>query len=117
MLRVMPETRGRGTGSTALTPEDGAKCARCPLVESRKLESRVRGNVQALVREGAERNVLKGNALAAYFTAIDATSRVWMAGVVSIHRDRELADRLLHQVRACCQGVRVLLVCTDRLNA
>jgi len=32
------------------------------------LESRVCRNVQALVREGAERNVLKGNALAAYFT-------------------------------------------------
>jgi hypothetical protein len=31
-------------------------------------ESRVRGNVQAQVREGAERNVLKSNALAAYFT-------------------------------------------------
>src|SRR5712692_5619951 len=41
--------------------------------------------------------------------AIDATSRVWMAGVVSPRRDRELADRLLSQVRACCQ-----LLGTDR---
>src|SRR5260370_37660369 len=49
--------------------------------------------------------------------AIDATSRLWMAGVVSIHRDRALADRLLQQVRACCQGVRALLVCTDGWNA
>ena len=40
-----------------------------------------------------------------------------MAGVVSIHRDRDLADRLLQQVRACCQGVRALLVCTDGWNA
>jgi hypothetical protein len=40
-----------------------------------------------------------------------------MAGVVSLHRDRQLADGLLHQVRACCQGVRALLVCTDGWGA
>ncbi len=45
--------------------------------------------------------------------AIDATSRVWMAGVVSPRRDRELTDRLLSQVRACCQLLGTLLVCTD----
>jgi transposase-like protein len=44
--------------------------------------------------------------------AIDATSRLWMAGVVSLRRDRQLADRLLQQVRACCQRVQALLVCT-----
>jgi hypothetical protein len=27
--------------------------------------------------------------------AIDATSRLWLAGVVSVNRDRQLADRLL----------------------
>jgi transposase-like protein len=45
--------------------------------------------------------------------AIDATSRLWMAGVVSARRDRSLADRLLHQVRACCQARHALLICTD----
>lgn len=49
--------------------------------------------------------------------AIDATSRLWMAGVVSMRRDRELADRLLHQVRAGCHCVRALLVCTDGWGA
>ncbi len=49
--------------------------------------------------------------------AIDATSRLGMAGVVSMRRDRELADRLLHQVRACCHSVRALLVCTDGWGA
>src|SRR5439155_6601188 len=49
--------------------------------------------------------------------AIDATSRLWMAGVVSMRRDRELADRLLHQVRACCHCVQALLVCTDGWGA
>lgn len=45
--------------------------------------------------------------------AIDATSRLWMAGAVSARRDRVLADRLLQQVRACCPARRSLLVCTD----
>lgn len=38
---------------------------------------------------------------------------IWMAGVVSARRDRDLADRLLQQVRACCQARRSLLICTD----
>src|SRR5260370_16684480 len=45
--------------------------------------------------------------------AMDARSRLWMAGVVSMRRDRALADRLLQQVRACCPSRRALLVCTD----
>src|SRR5260370_10507934 len=49
--------------------------------------------------------------------AMDATSRLWMAGVVSVHRDRALADGLLQRVRACCQSVRALLVSTDGWNA
>lgn len=49
--------------------------------------------------------------------AIDATSRLWLAGVVSVHRDRQLADRLLQQVRRCCQRVAGLLICTDGWNA
>jgi len=56
----------------------------------------------------------KGRKLIAWMgLAIDATSRLWMAGVVSIRRDRVLADRLLQQVRACCPSRRALLVCTD----
>src|SRR5271157_233189 len=49
--------------------------------------------------------------------AIDATSRLWLAGVVSVNRDRHLADRLLQQVRRCCQRVQGLLICTDGWNA
>ena len=30
-----------------------------------------------------------------------------------MQRDKALADQLLHQVRACCQAVGALLVCTD----
>jgi transposase-like protein/IS1 family transposase len=49
--------------------------------------------------------------------AIDATSRLWLAGVVSVSRDCQLADRLLQQVRRCCQCVQGLLICTDGWNA
>src|SRR2546423_1224048 len=49
--------------------------------------------------------------------AIDATSRLWLAGVVSVSRDHQLADRLLQQVRRCCQHVQGLLICTDGWNA
>ena len=49
--------------------------------------------------------------------ASDATSRFWLAGVVSVPRDRQLADRFLQQVRACCQRVQALLVCTDGRGA
>jgi hypothetical protein len=59
----------------------------------------------------------KGRKLVAWMgLALDATSRLWLAGVVSIHRDRDLADRLLQQVPACCQGVRALLVGTEGWN-
>lgn len=49
--------------------------------------------------------------------AIDAMSRLWMAGVVRVDRDRQLADRFLLQVRRCCHFVQGLLICTDGWNA
>jgi hypothetical protein len=53
----------------------------------------------------------KGRKLIAWMgMAIDATSRVWLAGVVSVRRDRDLADRVLQQVRACCQARHALRV-------
>lgn len=49
--------------------------------------------------------------------AMDVTTRLWLAGAVSQHRDRPLIDRLLQQVRACCQFVSGLLVATDGFAA
>ncbi len=49
--------------------------------------------------------------------AMDVTTRLWMAGVVSTSRDRRLIDRLFQHVRACCQFVQALLVCTDGFAA
>ncbi len=40
-------------------------------------------------------------------------SRLWIAGVVQKSRDRSLADRLLHQVRACAHTASQVLVCVD----
>jgi AT hook motif len=45
--------------------------------------------------------------------AMDVTTRLWLAGTVSQHRDRPLIDLLFQHVRACCQVVCGLLVCTD----
>lgn len=49
--------------------------------------------------------------------AMMVSTRLWLGGVVSLTRDRQLADHLLAQVRACCQPLRALLVCTDGWNA
>ena len=57
---------------------------------------------------------VKGYKLIAWMgLAIDVSTRLWLAGVVSVQRDKALADRLLQGVRACCRAVGALLVCTD----
>lgn len=45
--------------------------------------------------------------------AMMVSTRLWLGGVVSRTRDSRLADRLLHQVRACSGAACALLVCTD----
>jgi hypothetical protein len=45
--------------------------------------------------------------------ALMASTRLWLAGVVSHPRDTRLADRLLAQGRRCAQAVRPLLVSPD----
>jgi len=49
--------------------------------------------------------------------AMDVTTRLWLGGVVSQQRDRRLIDRLFQHVRACCQFMYALLVCTDGFAA
>src|SRR5438132_587103 len=49
--------------------------------------------------------------------ALEATTRLFLAGTVSERRDSALADRLFERVRACCRRVKELLVCTDGWNA
>ena len=49
--------------------------------------------------------------------AIMVSTRLWLGGVVSEHRDRQLADRLLAMVKACCLPLCALLVLTDGWSA
>lgn len=45
--------------------------------------------------------------------AIMVSTRLWLGGVVSEHRDHHLADQLMRMVKACCWPWCALLVCTD----
>src|SRR5207248_8127570 len=77
---------------------------------------------QALVEQGrvdvphvqVDEIRVKGCKLIAWMgLAMDVSTRLGMAGVVSRARDRTLADHLAQHVRACCQAVGAMLVCTD----
>src|SRR5438876_12198693 len=71
-----------------------------------------------LVHVQADEIRVKGYKMIAWMgLAMMVSTRLWLGGVVSLTRDRSLADRLLAQVRACCQPLRALLVCTDGWNA
>jgi IS1 family transposase len=57
---------------------------------------------------------VKGRGMIAWMgLALMVSTRLWLAGVESVYRDRPLADRLLQQVRACCRPLQTILVCTD----
>src|SRR5579864_1918472 len=61
---------------------------------------------------------VKGQKMIAWMgLAIEGSTRLWLAGVVSVQRDKALADGLLQQVRACCRAVQALLISTDGWNA
>lgn len=81
---------------------------------------------QAVVQQGhldlvhvqADEIRVKGCKIIAWMgLAMMVSTRLWLGGVVSLTRDRSLADQLLRQVRTCCQPMRALLVCTDGWNA
>ena len=71
-----------------------------------------------LVHVQADEIRVKGRKMLAWMgLAMMVSTRLWLGGVVSLTRDRGLADRLLRQVHACCQPMSALLVCTDGWNA
>jgi IS1 family transposase len=81
---------------------------------------------QAVVQQGqldlehvqADEIRVKGRKMVAWMgLAMMVSTRLWLGGVVSLTRDRCLADRLLSQVRACCQPLRALLVLIDGWSA
>jgi hypothetical protein len=87
----------------------GSHCQRIheDIVQQGKVKSQ---HIQADEIRAKGRNIIVWIAL-----AMDVTTRLWLAGAVSEHRDRRLIDLLLQRTRACCQLVQGLLVCTDGL--
>jgi IS1 family transposase len=82
----------------------------CKLVHQRLVEQAALD----LVHVQADEIRVKGRRMTAWMgLAMMVSTRLWLAGVVSLTRDSVLADRLLAQVRRCAQAVRPLLVCTD----
>jgi hypothetical protein len=72
----------------------------------------------ALVHVQADEIRIKGRQMIAWMgLAIMVSTRLWLGGVVSLTRDRSLADRLLAQVRRCALVLHPLLVITDGWGA
>jgi IS1 family transposase len=81
---------------------------------------------QALVEQGnldlvhvqADEIRVKGRKMIVWMgLAMMVSTRLWLAGTVSLTRDKALTDRLMQQVRRCGQALRALLVCTDGFAA
>jgi transposase-like protein/IS1 family transposase len=67
-----------------------------------------------LVHVQADEIRVKGRKMIVWMgLAIMVSTRLWLAGTVSLTRDTALADRLMRQVRRCALRRGTLLVCTD----
>ena len=67
-----------------------------------------------LVHVQADEIRVKGRSMVVWMgLAMMVSTRLWLAGAVSQTRDRQLADRLLRQVRACAQTLQAILVATN----
>jgi transposase-like protein len=67
-----------------------------------------------LVHVQADELRIKGRKLIGWMgLAMMVSTRLWLAGTVSLTRDKRLADALLQQVRQAAQALRPLLVLTD----
>lgn len=81
---------------------------------------------QAIIEQGqldlmhvqADEIRVKGRQMIGWMAlAMMVSTRLWLGGVVQLSRDRNLADRLMAQVRHCAAGLRPLLVLTDGWSA
>src|SRR3989454_1948272 len=85
----------------------GAHCEQVhhALIETGKLD---------LVHVQADEIRVKGRKMIAWMgLAMMVSTRLWLAGTVSVTRDKGLADALMQQVRRAAQTLRPLLVLTD----
>jgi transposase-like protein len=90
--------------------ESGLQCKR---VHEHLVEA---GKVALLQVQAEEIRVKAVGAVYWLASAMEVRSRLWLGGMISHHRDRELVRGLLIQVRSCGPVERVLLV-TDGLSS
>ena len=85
----------------------GAHCQRVhqALIEQGKLD---------LIHVQVDAIRVKGRSMIAWMgVSLMVSTRLWVGGAVSLTRDKVRANQLMHQVRACGQALRAVLVCTD----
>ena len=88
--------------------EAGSQCWR---VHEHLVEA---GNVELSQVQADELRVRVVGGVMWLATALEVRSRLWLGGVVRVHRDRQLIRALLWRVKACGSVARILL-CTDGL--
>lgn len=88
--------------------EAGLQCRR---VHERLVET---GNVELSQVQADELRVRVVGGVMWLASALEVKSRLWLGGVVRVHRDRQLIRALLMRVRGCGSVAQILL-CTDGL--
>ncbi len=88
--------------------EAGSQCRR---VHEHLVEA---GNVELSQVQADELRVRVVGGVMWLATALEARSRLWLGGVVRVHRDRRLIRALLWRIRECGSVAHILL-CTDGL--
>jgi transposase-like protein len=88
--------------------EAGSQCRR---VHENLVEA---GNVELSQVQADELRVRVVGGVMWLATALEVKSRLWLGGVVRVHRDRQLIGALLWQIRECGSVAQILL-CTDGL--
>jgi hypothetical protein len=72
------------------------------------------GNVELSQVQADELRVRVVGGIMWLATALEVRSRLWLGGVVRVHRDRQLIRALLWQIREC-GSITEILLCTDGL--
>ena len=88
--------------------EAGSQCQR---VHEHLVEA---GNVELSQVQADELRVRVVGGIMWLATALEVRSRLWLGGVVRVHRDRQLIRALLWRIRKCGSVAQILL-CTDGL--
>jgi hypothetical protein len=74
------------------------------------------GNVELSQVQADELRVRVVGGIMWLATALEVRSRLWLGGVVRVHRERQLIRALLWRIRECGFGCAHTLLCTDGLG-